>query len=114
MEGSLIQANGLIEAILGTAEEKVWVETAVSKFDRLTPRELEVVNWVKASRTNVGVAHELNVTPYAVQAHLRNIYAKLGLKEAGLPPEGDGQQPHLDKRSLLCKAFLLKNMDLQD
>jgi len=103
MEGSPVQT---ISVILSTAERQ-WVSVAVTNFSRLTPRELDVAYWTAASRTNAGVAHELNITSYAVQAHLRNIYSKLGLKEAGLPVSGYGSQPLLDKRALLGKAFTL-------
>jgi DNA-binding CsgD family transcriptional regulator len=89
-----------------SAAERRWVEVAVANIGRLTRRELDVASWTAASRTNAGIAHELNITSYAVQAHLRNIYNKLGLKEAGLPA-AEGSQLLLDKRALLCKAFAL-------
>ena len=101
MEGSPTQT---VSVTLSTAERR-WVNIAVANFGRLTPREIDVAFWTAASRTNAGVAHELSITSYAVQAHLRNIYSKLGLKEAGRPAAGDGNQPLLDKRALLSKAF---------
>jgi DNA-binding NarL/FixJ family response regulator len=108
MEGSLTHAIRFAV----TGEENRWLVTAVANFNQLTLRELEVARWTAASRTNVGVAQELHITAYAVQAHLRNIYYKLGLKEAGLPPPGNGIQPILDKRALLCKAYVLHSSQI--
>jgi DNA-binding NarL/FixJ family response regulator len=105
MEGSPTHAI----RFTATSEERGWLVTAVTNFDQLTPREMEVAHWTSASRTNVGVARELHITAYAVQAHLRNIYYKLGLKEAGLSSSSDGAQPILDKRALLCKAYAIYN-----
>jgi DNA-binding NarL/FixJ family response regulator len=81
-----------------TGQERLFVEQAVKFLPQLTEREFDVVAQVATSRTNAGVAKALHITPNAVQAHLRNVYAKVGLSEPG---------SILDKRSLLTKAYIL-------
>lgn len=81
-----------------TSEEEEKIEFAVAQFNLLTERELEVVNYLVGSLTNAGIAQALVITPNAVQTHLRNVYAKVGL--------GDKDEL-LDKRSLLAKAYIV-------
>ena len=46
----------------------------------MTNRETEVAHLIGQGLTNAEIASELFVTPKAVEYHLGNIYAKLGLK----------------------------------
>jgi DNA-binding CsgD family transcriptional regulator len=46
----------------------------------MTDREAEVAHLVGQRMTNAEIASELFITPKAVEYHLGNIYAKLGLK----------------------------------
>jgi ATP/maltotriose-dependent transcriptional regulator MalT len=46
----------------------------------LTDREQEIAELVAAGRTNREVAEQLVLSPKTVEAHLRNIYAKLGVR----------------------------------
>jgi ATP/maltotriose-dependent transcriptional regulator MalT len=48
--------------------------------DPLTAREREIVELVAAGRTNREVAQQLVLSPRTIEAHLRNIYAKLGVR----------------------------------
>lgn len=45
----------------------------------LTAREAEVLEHVLVGRTRVEIAHQLFVSPYTVQDHLKSIYAKIGV-----------------------------------
>jgi DNA-binding NarL/FixJ family response regulator len=45
----------------------------------LTPREREVLGLMAEGRTNAAIARALVVTPGAVEKHISNIFAKLGL-----------------------------------
>ena len=47
----------------------------------LTPREREVLGLMAEGRTNRGIAEELVVTERAVERHVTNIFAKLGLND---------------------------------
>jgi DNA-binding NarL/FixJ family response regulator len=48
----------------------------------LTPREREVLGLMAEGRSNVAIAERLVVTPRAVEKHVTNIFAKLGLRDA--------------------------------
>ena len=52
-------------------------------LSRLTPREREVLALMAEGRTNAAIANTLVVTPGAVEKHIGNVFAKLGL------PDGD-------------------------
>ena len=49
-------------------------------LDILTAREREIADLVAAGRTNREVAEQLVLSAKTVEAHLRNIYAKLGVR----------------------------------
>ena len=51
-----------------------------ARIDGLTAREVEVLSLVAAGLMNRQVAERLGVSTRTVDAHLRSIYAKLGLK----------------------------------
>jgi DNA-binding NarL/FixJ family response regulator len=48
--------------------------------ESLTTREREIADLVAAGRTNREVAEQLVLSPKTIEAHLRNIYAKLGVR----------------------------------
>lgn len=47
--------------------------------ERLTPRELEVLQMVALGLTNAEVAERLHVSVHAIKFHLAAIYARLGV-----------------------------------
>jgi DNA-binding NarL/FixJ family response regulator len=51
-------------------------------LDELTPRERTVLELMAEGRSNRGIADVLVVTPHAVEKHVTNIFAKLGVGEA--------------------------------
>ena len=53
---------------------------APNRADRLTTREVEILRLVTGGLTNRQLAEELGVSTRTVDAHLRSIYAKLGVK----------------------------------
>ncbi|MGN6686528.1 MAG: LuxR C-terminal-related transcriptional regulator [Actinomycetales bacterium] len=53
-------------------------------LDRLTPREREVLSLMAEGRSNPAIAEQLVVSDGAVEKHIGNIFAKLGLP-AGEP-----------------------------
>ena len=65
-------------------------------LEELTPREREVLGLMAEGRSNVGIADELVVTERAVEKHVGNIMAKLGIR----PAEAD------HRRVLVVLAYL--------
>ena len=47
--------------------------------ERLSVRELEVLEFVVQGLNNQDIANELGLSRYTVEAHLRNIYSKLAV-----------------------------------
>ena len=54
--------------------------TRLGRADGLTVREVEILRLVAASMTNRQTAERLGLSIRTVDAHLRSIYAKLGIK----------------------------------
>lgn len=48
-----------------------------SLWNGLTPREIEIARIVAQGKRNIEIAHELNLSRYTVETHLKNIYHKL-------------------------------------
>jgi len=47
----------------------------------LTVRELEVIEWIKAGKTNHEIAAILNITQNTVKSHLKRVYQKLNVSK---------------------------------
>jgi DNA-binding NarL/FixJ family response regulator len=82
-------------------EERAWIEGGLPRFEALTARELEIARLLAASQTTPAVAKTLCIELKTAEAHIRNIYAKLGLDAM------DDQAPHLNARSLFVKICSL-------
>jgi DNA-binding NarL/FixJ family response regulator len=65
-------------------------------LEELTKREREVLELMAEGRSNRGIAEVLVVTPHAVEKHVTNIFAKLGI----------GAAPEDHRRVLAVLAFL--------
>ena len=50
----------------------------------LTSRELEILQWVLAGRTNREIAAQIYVSEKTVEFHLQNIYTKAGVRKRSL------------------------------
>jgi DNA-binding NarL/FixJ family response regulator len=46
----------------------------------LTPRELEILQFVVAGKTNRTIASEIYISEKTVEFHLNNIYTKIGVR----------------------------------
>jgi DNA-binding NarL/FixJ family response regulator len=72
----------------GTAIDPKVVEQLLGRrrphdpLEDLTPREREVLTLMAEGRSNHGIAGQLFLSPKTVEAHIRQIFAKLGLGEA--------------------------------
>jgi len=47
---------------------------------RLTPREVQVMQWVSCGKTDADIAALLAISPRTVHKHLEHIYVKLGVE----------------------------------
>ena len=90
-EGGSALDPSLVTELVGRRRERDPVEN-------LTPRECEVLELMAEGRSNQAIAELLFVTPRAVEKHITNIFAKLGLPPA---PE--------DHRRVLAVLAFLKN-----
>ncbi len=70
--GSAVDAE-VVSQILGRSRR-------ASELDRLTPREREVLNLMAEGLSNTGIAERLVVSGGAVEKHISNVFAKLGLE----------------------------------
>jgi DNA-binding NarL/FixJ family response regulator len=53
-----------------------------SRLDELTEREREVLNLIAEGRSNKGICDRLFLSPKTVEAHVKHIFAKLGITES--------------------------------
>ena len=65
---------------LGIDRRAVASQRPKSGWDSLTESELRVLHLVAGGATNAAVAHELHLSPHTVKAHMRNVFAKLGIR----------------------------------
>jgi DNA-binding CsgD family transcriptional regulator len=47
---------------------------------KLTPREIEILNWVGKGKQNIEIASILGRSPHTIRKHLENIFSKLGVE----------------------------------
>jgi len=90
-EGGSALDPSLVTELVGRRRER-------DPVDALTPREREVLELMAEGRSNQAIGEVLFVTPRAVEKHITNIFAKLGLPPA---PE--------DHRRVLAVLAFLKN-----
>ena len=90
-EGGSALDPSLVTELVGRRRER-------DPVDGLTPREREVLELMAEGRSNQAIGELLFVTPRAVEKHITNIFAKLGL-----PPAPD------DHRRVLAVLAFLKN-----
>jgi serine/threonine-protein kinase len=85
-------------------EERTWIKGGLANFESLTSRELEIAGLLASSLTTPAVAKLLGIESKTAEAHIRNMYAKLGLDEL------DNQAPHLNARSIFVKICSLHEL----
>ena len=52
----------------------------MASISDLTPRELEILQFVIAGKTNKTIAAEIYISEKTVEFHLDNIYTKIGMR----------------------------------
>jgi DNA-binding CsgD family transcriptional regulator len=71
--GQVMRAHGVSRRVVGKPRPQTGI-------DSLTDSELKVAHLVAAGATNRAVAQRLFLSPHTVNSHLRNAFAKLGIR----------------------------------
>jgi DNA-binding CsgD family transcriptional regulator len=71
--GQVLREHGVSRRVVGKPRPQTGV-------DSLTDSELKVAHLVAAGATNRDVARKLSLSPHTVNSHLRNAFAKLGIR----------------------------------
>lgn len=86
--------SDIVEALLAVLDGNTWVPEAireqlqevdenvtemVRQFKELTPKQMQVLRFVRAGMMNKQIAHEMNVTEATVKAHISAILKKLNI-----------------------------------
>jgi DNA-binding CsgD family transcriptional regulator/ribosomal protein S28E/S33 len=71
--GQVLRAHGISRRVVGKPRPQRGI-------DSLTDSELKVVHLVAGGATNRAVAQQLFLSPHTVNSHLRNAFAKLGIR----------------------------------
>ena len=56
------------------------VESAAESVARLSPRELQILEFASQGLTNLQIAGRVNLSVHAVKFHLHSIFRKLGVR----------------------------------
>jgi DNA-binding NarL/FixJ family response regulator len=56
------------------------METKMASLSDLSPRELEILQFVIAGKANKAIAREMYISQKTVEFHLENIYTKIGVR----------------------------------
>lgn len=62
------------------AEESRGNDHAPRSAAAITPRETEILHWIKDGKTTSDIAEGLGLSPFTVRNHVKNIFKKLGAK----------------------------------
>ncbi len=61
-------------------EQPTALKTAALAPPGMTPREIEVLQWVAQGKTNMEIGSILGLSPRTVQKHLEHVFKKLGVE----------------------------------
>jgi DNA-binding NarL/FixJ family response regulator len=79
-QGEIVVPTSLLLGLLmRLPRDKAAAYRAEKGWERLTPREYEILNGLARGKTGPVIAAELNIAPLTVRTHIRNLLAKLGV-----------------------------------
>jgi DNA-binding NarL/FixJ family response regulator len=79
-EGELVMPPHLLVGLLRRVQrDRAVISREDTIYERLTPREYEILVCLAAGKSGSVIAKELNITPLTVRTHVRNLMSKLGV-----------------------------------
>jgi len=79
-EGKVVMPSQLlVSALRRMVHNHTVVSHKETLWERLTPREREILGCLAAGKSGDEIAAELNITPLTVRTHIRNLLSKLGV-----------------------------------
>jgi DNA-binding NarL/FixJ family response regulator len=79
--GELMVDSEVLARLMREAAQQRRVEPPVApRFERLSPREREILTLLAAGKRNDDIATQLDISAQTVQTHVRNMLSKLGVR----------------------------------
>ncbi|HEX9617185.1 MAG TPA: response regulator transcription factor [Anaerolineales bacterium] len=79
-QGEIVVPTSLLLGLLmRLPRDKAAAYHSEKGWERLTPREYEILNGLARGKSGLVIAAELNIAPLTVRTHIRNLLAKLGV-----------------------------------
>lgn len=79
-EGEIVMPPNLLIGLLRRVpRDRAVMHKGGTLWERLTPRESEILVCLAAGKSGSAIAEELNITPLTVRTHVRNLMSKLGV-----------------------------------
>lgn len=79
-EGEIVMPPNLLIGLLRRVpRDRAVMHKDGRLWERLTPRESEILMCLAAGKSGSAIAEELNITPLTVRTHVRNLMSKLGV-----------------------------------
>jgi len=75
----VIPPNLLIGLLRRVPRDRAVMHKEDTMWERLTPREYEILVCLAAGKSGSAIAEELNIAPLTVRTHVRNLMSKLGV-----------------------------------
>ncbi len=80
IEGDIVMPPNLLIGLLRRVpRDRAVMRKEDTLWERLTPREYEILECLAAGKSGSTIAEELNIAPLTVRTHVRNLMSKLGV-----------------------------------
>jgi DNA-binding NarL/FixJ family response regulator len=79
-QGRAYLPPAVVTRLLSAVRKNKGIPSSSVLVEPLTPREQDIVNWIKKGHTNRQIAAELTLSEGTVRTHVHNILQKLGLQ----------------------------------
>lgn len=75
----VMPSERLVELLRRVSQRRKVMVQGAQVWERLTPREHEVLTYLARGKSGDVIAEELSITPLTVRTHIRNLMSKLGV-----------------------------------